>query len=125
MFHHGHPKHLAGRGTVDVLSGGKGCGFPLLSGHPGNDPCLNGREVRDHKLHPLTGHKGGPNQLGQHIRHRIIEQLQCLVVPLAHHLPGFRKVRQMVLGKILQLYESATVSRNPNLSVPANKKIPG
>ena len=103
MLFYGNAEHGAGRGAVNVAIPGKDIRTPCFSCQPRKHPGFNGRKVRYGKLQPLPGHKGRTDQLGKDIGDGIIQEIQGFVISLAYQFPGFREIRQMILGQILQL----------------------
>lgn len=45
--------------------------------------------------------------MGKDIGNRVIQKFQSFIISLTHQVSGFREVRQMILGQILQLDVSA------------------
>ena len=98
MLFHRHMEHLGGRCAVDVAALGKPLLPPLLPGEPGDDPCLDCGEVGHDELPAVLRHKSGADELGQGVRHILVEYLHGGEVAGAHHRAGLRQIGQMVLG---------------------------
>ena len=84
MLDHGDMEHLAGRSAVDIPALGEHILPPLLPGNPGDDPRFDGRKIRHEEAAPRLGDEGGADQLREHQRDGVVEQLQGVKVPIPH-----------------------------------------
>ena len=105
MLDHGDVEHLAGGSAVDIPALGEHLLPPLLSGNPGDDPRFDSRKVRHKEAASRFGDEGGADQLGEHQRDGVVEQLHGVKAPVPHQRPGLLQVRQMVLREVLHLNE--------------------
>ena len=103
-------EHLAGRSAVDVTTLGEYFLPPLLPGDPGDDPRFDGRKVRHEEAAPRLGDEGGADQLREHQRDGVVEQLQGVKVPIPHQRPGLLQIGQVVLREVLHLDEPPSKS---------------
>ena len=103
VLDHGHVEHGAGRGGVDVAVFGEDFHPPPFSSHVGEDPCLDGGEVGNDELITLPGDESGPYELGEHIRHFVVEEGHFLIVPFLHRLSCQVQVCHAVSWEVLQL----------------------
>lgn len=113
VFFHGHPEHLAGTGAVDVLSFREHPGPPGLTGKVGEDAGFDGRKVGNDEFVPVPGDEGCAYQLGKCVRDVFVQQFHRFIVTGADKVSGFREIRQVVLGEILQLYQASGPSSGP------------
>ena len=117
VFDHGDMEHLAGGSAVDVTTLGEYFLPPLLAGKPCNHPGFNRGEVCHKEAASRFRNKGGADQLGEHQRDGVIEQLHGVKAPIPHQHPGLFQVGQMVLREVLHLNEPPGKSAGPVGSV--------
>ena len=96
-------KHLAGAGAVNVTAFLEDRLPPDLSGVPGDDAGLDGREVRHQKLCAVLGYESSPDQLRERIRYVLIQELYGIEVTGADESTGLGQIREVILGQVLQL----------------------
>ena len=103
VLHNRNAEHLRGRCTVNILTICKSVHLPLFIRKPGNDTSLNCWKVSHDKLHSRSWNKCSTDQLGECIRHIVINHLNVIERTCLDKLSCFRQVFQMILRKILQL----------------------
>ena len=103
VFDHRQVKHLGSRGAINILTGRKGVHLPLFAREPRYDAGLDGAEVGHDELAAGPRHKRRPDQLGQHLRNGVVEQLQCVEITDPYERPRLLKIGHVVLRKILWL----------------------
>ena len=101
VLFHGNLEHLAGAGAVDVAALLENLLPPRLPGVPGDDAGLDGGEVGHQKLSAVLGNERGADQLGECVRHVLIQELHSVEVTGADKSAGLGEIRKMVLGQIL------------------------
>ena len=105
MLFHRHLEHLTCGCTVDIAAVLKDLCPPVLSGKPGDHPCLNSREVCYIKLLPISRDKGSTDQLRERIRDILVKHVQGIEITVSYKHPCIGKIIHVVLGKVLQLYK--------------------
>ena len=98
MFYHVAVEHTGCGSTVNVPALGEHLLPPLLSGEPGNDPGLDCGEVGHDELPTVLRHKGGADELGQGVRHILIEHLHGGEVAGAHYRAGLFQIGNVVFS---------------------------
>ena len=103
VLFHGHLEHLTGAGAVDVATFLEDLLPPRLPGVPGDDAGLDGGEVGHQELSAIFGDERGADQLGERVRHVLVQELHGGEVTGADKGAGLCEIRKMILGQVLQL----------------------
>ena len=80
MLLHRDVEHLLSGRTVNVSAFGKGIEHPLFSRIPGENPALDGREVRDNELLSRRWDESCPNELGEGVRDIVVKKAHRIKV---------------------------------------------
>ena len=94
-------KHGRGRCTVQVFAIGKRLDRMRLPGKVGKDPGFDGRVVGDDKLHPRLWNESSTDQLGENLRHIVIEHFKRSIVILPDKISGLFQIWEMILRQVL------------------------
>ena len=97
MLLNGHTEHLAGRLTIDIAALSEQFHAPLFARKPCKHPGFNRAEIGHEECATFPGHKCCADQLGQHIRGRIIEQAHSIVITGADERPRLFQIGHFVL----------------------------
>ena len=89
-------KHAAGGLAVDITTIVEHVHAPLFPGEKAEHTRLDGGEVRHREFESLRGDERCSHQLGQHLRHGIIQQRESVIVALAHQLPRLLQIGHLV-----------------------------
>lgn len=107
MFFDGHAEH-PGRGlAVQILALFERCQGGCFSGEPGNHAGFDRGVVGDDESAPSTGDERCPDQLGQRVGHRVVEQFESVEVALPGEGASLVEVGQVVSGQVLHLDEAS------------------
>ena len=94
---------MTGGRAVDIAARPKNLVTPLFTGEVRQNPRFDGVEVTDDELVSRLRDEGRPDQLGQHLRHGIVQQGQGIVVALPDELPRLLQIGHGVPVEVLQL----------------------
>ena len=123
MLFHRHMEHLACRGAVNVTAALEHLQPPPLPRYPGDHPRLDCGKVRHDELPPILRNESRADELRERIRDILIEHGEGIKIPGFHQLPCLCQIRDMVLRKVLQLYNAPAVPAGPVSTVELKHSV--
>lgn len=121
VFFDGDAEHAARGLAVEVFAVAEGCQGGCFSGEPGDDASFNRGVVGDDESASGAGDERCPDQLGQRVWHRVVEQFKGVEVALPGEGAGLVEVGQVVTGQVLDLDEASGEPSGASRSIELDK----
>ena len=123
MLDHGDTEHLRGRCTVNIATLFKGVDTPLLPGEPGKHSGFDCGKVSHNEPTARFRNEGGTDQLRKHPRGGIVQQINQVELLIFNEVTGKVQILDMVLGKVLDLHQSAGPSARSVRSIKLEQSM--